>query len=78
MSTQVSKWGNSYALRIPVALARRLKVTEGSKVDLTIEDGALLVRPITSHPDLSELLAGMTEDNIHAETSTGQAVGNES
>lgn len=80
MDGQVAKWGNSYALRIPAALARSLKVREGSKVELAIDDGALVVRPV---PDrhrrtLDDLLAGMTPQNSHAETETGPAVGDES
>lgn len=32
---QVAKWGNSLAIRIPVAVARQLALIEGDDVDLT-------------------------------------------
>jgi antitoxin MazE len=80
MDAQVAKWGNSYALRIPVAIAKSLNVKVGSKVDLAIDDGVLVVRPVTdrSRIALDDLLAGMTPQNVHPETATGPAVGYES
>lgn len=77
MDAQVSKWGNSYALRIPAAMAKLLNVTEGSKVDLAVEEGALVVRPARARLHLADLLAGVNENNLHAETPTGKTVGNE-
>ena len=46
MNLQVSKWGNSLALRIPSDLARRLDLHEGDTVDARLmADGALSIRP---------------------------------
>ncbi len=80
MDAHVAKWGNSYALRIPAAIARSLNVKDGSRVELAIDDGALVVRPVVERPRISldELLADMTTDSVHSETATGRAVGNES
>ena len=46
MNLQVSKWGNSLAMRIPSDMARRLGLREGDSVDaqLTV-DGGLTIRP---------------------------------
>ncbi len=46
MNLQVSKWGNSLAMRIPSDIARRLGLREGDSVDaqLTV-DGGLTLRP---------------------------------
>ena len=46
MDLQVSKWGNSLALRIPAEVVRRLGLREGTTVDaqLTV-DGTLSIRP---------------------------------
>ncbi len=39
---QISKWGNSLAVRIPVDVARALGLKEGDEVELRrAEDGAL-------------------------------------
>ena len=46
MDLQVSKWGNSLALRIPSEVVRRLGLREGATVEahLTV-DGTLSIRP---------------------------------
>ncbi len=46
MKLQISKWGNSLALRIPSAIARRFGLREGDSVRAQITaDGALAIRP---------------------------------
>jgi antitoxin MazE len=79
MIAAVAKWGNSLALRIPTAFAREISVREGVAVDISVTNGALLVRPIEeSHVyDLETLLCQITEENRHGEVATGQSVGNE-
>jgi antitoxin MazE len=46
MRLQVTKWGNSLALRIPVELVRQLGLREGATVlaQMTV-DGSLSIRP---------------------------------
>jgi antitoxin MazE len=79
MIANVAKWGNSLALRIPTAFAREIYVSEGVSVEMSVSNGALVVRPVEeSHVyDLESLLSGITGDNLHGETSTGRSVGNE-
>lgn len=79
MISNVAKWGNSLALRIPRDAARRLQIGEGGQVDVEVEDGALIVRPVAVRKsyDLDSLLAGITDENRHTEVGTGMAVGNE-
>ena len=78
MRTKVVKWGNSLGLRIPKSFAEEVRVSEGSVVDLTMEDGQLVIRVAsTSTIDLEDLLAGVTESNLHSEVDTGDAVGGE-
>jgi antitoxin ChpS len=56
-AAKVQKWGNSLALRIPVPILRGLGIGEGQAVELTVEHGALVVRPQRKRYVLSELLA---------------------
>lgn len=79
MIAAVAKWGNSLALRIPNAFAREISVREGVSVDISVTNGALLVRPVEeAHVyDLDALLCGITEENRHGEVATGKSVGNE-
>ncbi len=42
MELQVGKWGNSLALRLPVALARQAGLREGSRVQADVTAGRVL------------------------------------
>ncbi len=78
MRTKIVKWGNSLGLRIPKSFAEEVRVAEGSVVDLSMEDGNLVVKvakPV--EVDLDDLLAGITDENIHGEIDTGDSVGGE-
>jgi antitoxin MazE len=76
MKTQVQRWGNSLAVRIPKVFASQMGVSENTTVELDLVDGVLILRPNTA-PTLDELLADITEDNLHGEVDTGPAVGAE-
>jgi antitoxin MazE len=78
MKTQVQKWGNSLALRIPKAFAADLGLAQDTPVELSLEDGNLVIRPSsTQRYELSSLLTHVTEANVHGEQSYGDAVGSE-
>lgn len=79
MLTKVRKWGNSLGLRIPKAFAEEVSVEEGSTVDLSVADGQLVVRAVRRRTyELRDLLAEVSDDNLHAEVSTGEPRGRES
>ena len=78
MKTQVQKWGNSLALRIPKAFAADLGLAQDTPVELSLEDGNLVIRPSsTQRYELSSLLTQVTEANVHGEQNYGDAVGSE-
>jgi len=78
MQTKVQKWGNSLALRIPKLFALNIDIKQNEFVDLSICDGKLIITPITEKEySLKELLAGVSEDNLHEEFDTGIPVGKE-
>jgi antitoxin MazE len=78
MKTAVQRWGNSLALRIPRAYALETRISEGSKVELTLKSGSLVVRPISrKRHSLAELLRRVTPSNRHESLSTGAPVGQE-
>ena len=78
MQTKVQKWGNSLALRIPKSFALNIDIKQNEFVDLSIGDGKLIITPITEKEySLKELLAGISEDNLHEEFDTGIPVGKE-
>jgi antitoxin MazE len=78
MQTKIQKWGNSLGLRIPRTFAAEAHVAEGSTVDLSVEDGGLLVRPIRARRyTLRSLLKKVTRRNLHTEVPSGAPAGRE-
>ncbi len=39
MQLQVGRWGNSLALRLPAQVAKKMRLNEGAKVELTVDEG---------------------------------------
>jgi antitoxin MazE len=77
MTTQVAKWGNSLALRLPRAVAAEADIADGDAVDVTVEDGAIVVRPAARRYSIDELAGRITPKNRHRETDWRRPVGNE-
>jgi len=78
MLTKVQKWGNSLALRIPKTFAVDAKLENDSFVEISMVEGKIVIMPVPAPSwTLDELLANVTEDNLHNEVDTGSAVGNE-
>ena len=76
VETQVKRWGNSLALRIPKPFADEVGLEEDALVELTVVDGALVVAP-ASELSLEKLLEQVTEENRHPEIDSGPAIGKE-
>jgi antitoxin MazE len=78
MQTRIQKWGNSLAVRIPQAFVKEAGVSYGTTVDVSVDDGKIVINPhIEPAYRLEDLLKGVTRRNIHAEFNTGEAVGRE-
>lgn len=46
MNIQISKWGNSLALRIPAEVVKQIHLKEGDKVVATLSmNGTLIIKP---------------------------------
>ena len=77
MHTQIGKWGNSLAVRIPGIYAKDLHLKEGMDLDVVPVEEGLLLKPQRQQPTLEELVARITPENRHGETDWGPAVGRE-
>jgi antitoxin MazE len=78
MKTRVQKWGNSLALRIPKSFAIEVGLKPESHVEVSLVGGKLVIVPVVKpEATLKQLLAQVTEDNLHHEVDTGPAVGSE-
>ena len=79
MEATIQQWGDSLALRIPKALAKQTSVKRGTTVDVTVEDGQMVIKPKRRQRkySLEKLVAQITPKNRHAETDWGPPVGKE-
>jgi antitoxin MazE len=77
MNTQVGKWGNSLAVRIPGTYAKELRLKDGMELEVTRLDDGLLLRPRKHEYTLEELLDQVSPEKVHGETDWGPPVGRE-
>lgn len=56
---QVSKWGNSLAIRLPAALVKELELAQGDDVQLNVRGRREFA--ISKKPGKSEILAALRE-----------------
>jgi antitoxin MazE len=76
--SQLAKWGNSMALRIPKPVADAAKLRAGDELELAVDGpGSVSIRKSKKKPTLEELLRGIRAENIHSETVWGEPVGRE-
>lgn len=78
MRAIVKKWGNSAAVRIPRGVMQAARLTLDEVVDVREQDGQIVIEPIRlDKVDLTQLLAGITPQNLHEGVEFGDAVGRE-
>jgi antitoxin MazE len=77
MKSQIGRWGNSLAIRIPKYIADELSWGVNDEVNCRLEKGQLIVEPIQKFPrySLSELLSQELE--MEPEIDWGKPVGEE-
>ncbi len=77
VTTQVARWGNSLGLRLPKSVAGDAQIAEGDTVDVSVEDGAIVIRPARPRYDLAALVRKITPQNRHHESDWGRPLGRE-
>ena len=80
--TKAQKWGGSVTAPIPAAIAKRLRITPGSEIEVKERNGSVLVTPIhRRRPTLAEMLRDCKKKfpngNPHGEFDYGPPVGRE-
>jgi antitoxin MazE len=78
MQVTIARWGDGLGLRIPREIASRIGLSEGSRVDVEIRGGRIVIS-VTMQPryGLEELLAGMTPAAMRDSFDWGSDVGSE-
>ena len=78
MSAVISRWGNSLAVRIPVTVAEKAKISEGDSVEVSVSrQGRLIVESVRKEVDFGALYDQITPANRFEEIGTGGARGSE-
>jgi antitoxin MazE len=77
VKARIQKWGNSLALRIPKSFAAHSNIEQGSVVDLSLDNGRMIVEAKKQEYSLGELLMRVTKSNLHSEIDFGAPVGKE-
>ena len=70
MEISIKKWGNSLGIRIPHRILDRLKIRESQKLDIDIQHGKIVIKPITT--ELNVLLSQINDQNLHDEIKFGE------
>ena len=77
--SRIAKWGNSLAVRIPLAIAKQANLAEGDTVKLALDRrGGIVLRPVRRKYQLADLVAQIKPNNVHRETDWGKPKGRES
>ena len=71
MTTQIAKWGNSLGLRLPKSVAQQAQIDEGDRVDVSVKNGAIVVRPSRPVYSLEALVSKITARNRHEKSDWG-------
>jgi antitoxin MazE len=77
VTTQVSKWGNSLGVRLPKSVAREAQLDEGDTVDVSVDNGVIVIRPSRPRYSLDELVGRITARNRHTESDWGGPLGDD-
>jgi antitoxin MazE len=77
MEAKTARWGNSLAVRIPNSIVKDCGLSENALVDISLRKGEIVIKPMRKRYALSELLAGITSENVHGEVGMDEPVGQE-
>jgi antitoxin MazE len=78
MKTQIARWGNSLAVRIPKPVAEAAKLRPGDHLEMAVEDsGVVRMRKRKGKQNLKDLIRGITSANLHTVTDWGGPQGKE-
>ena len=78
METTIKKWGNSLAVRLPKHVVEKLKLREGSRVEVREQKKEVIISPaVKARLTLKEKIKLITPENSHKEIDWGPPQGKE-
>jgi len=73
----LKKWCNSIGLVLPAGIAKATRLASGTRVEIDVADGVLVIRKAAGQPALEDLCSGITAENLHSEMDWGSPQGKE-
>jgi len=66
MKIKAQSWGNSLGVRIPAPVAREMLLSDGSEIDMHLEDGSIVLTAVAKRPrfDLKKLTDKISAKNL--------------
>jgi antitoxin MazE len=77
MKSNIKKWGNSLALRLPASVLDGTVFELDLEVDVRVEGNRMIIEPVRPPIDLDAMLAAITPENSHELIDWGPPVGKE-
>lgn len=77
MKSNIKKWGNSLALRLPASVLDGTVFELDLEVDVRVEGSRMIIEPVRPPIDLDAMLAAITPENSHELIDWGPPVGKE-
>jgi len=77
LETKIAKWGNSPAVRIPVAALKEAHFDLGMPVRMSITEERIVIERVKARLSLDQIIDGITPENRHDETDWGTPAGKE-
>lgn len=77
MKSNIKKWGNSLALRLPASVLGGTVFELDLEVDVRVEGNRMIIEPVRPPIDLDAMLAAITPENSHELIDWGPPVGKE-
>ena len=78
MTTQLAKWGNSLAVRLPKTALQAARLQEGDKIEVQVdESGTIVLVPSRRWTRLERLVSQIRPENRHQESEWGGRPGGE-
>lgn len=75
--TKISKWGNSYGVRIPKTIMDSFSFIDAQEFILSISSGRIIMTPVKRRPTLDEYLSRITDESRHPELNNDPPQGRE-
>jgi antitoxin MazE len=78
MKTSVQTIENGLCIPLPAAVAKEAQLREGTELEISVRDGSIELSPISKAKlRLEELVAQITDENMHDLAEWGPPVGGE-